>query len=95
MNQHVKEWYEKKKHKVTDDNDWTSEAIELGKDELDERLLPKEEYNQSFDVILVHFYSIENEIVYTFSSNSKPGKILYGLLKENELKAYEYFRLKK
>ena len=90
MNQQIKKWYEEHTQITTQDSDWSYEGVELGKNEIDVNLLPKEEIDVEFETILVEFYSINDDVVYVMASLTKKGYYLYGLLRKNELIQTDY-----
>lgn len=90
MNKKVKQWYENVIQKTTKEEEWSEETIELGKEELDQSLIPKEEMKVLKENVLVNFYSREDDIVYTFISTYRKDHFLICLLRNGKLKNSDY-----
>lgn len=93
MNNKIKQWYEKMTQNTTIEKEWSQETIELGKEELDPKLIPKEEMAALNGNLLVNFYARDDDVVYTFTSAYREKQLLICLLRNGKLENSDYWRI--
>ncbi|WP_106449916.1 hypothetical protein [Trichococcus alkaliphilus] len=76
----------------TNSADYATESVLLLRDELDSNLLPDffDEINTETEV-LVHYYAIDEYIVYIITDVANREWKLLGVLKDNKLTSYKAF----